>query len=129
MLTVRKGWEEAWVNFVEAGGFGSTLIPNHPYKTIAGEIHDYDEKNYPGIPPANPVADGALPDNGESVATVSGDSIVPSTGPVTISVKSSDGFIVGNSAIIDSHDLKDPNSSTCTLQETQTITAVPIQRT
>jgi hypothetical protein len=124
VLTVRKGWEEAWVNFVETGGFGETLLPNHPYLSIAKEIQDYDQTNYPGIPPANP-GGGPLPDDGESVATVSSDSLTPGPGPVTVEVKSSSGFIVGYTAIIDSYDTKDPNDPKSTLQETQTITAVP----
>ncbi len=124
VLTVRKGWEEAWVNFVEAGGFSRSLIPNHPYMTIATEIHNYDETNYPGIPPANPGGD-PLPDSGESVATVSSDSLTPDTHSVVIEVKSSDGFGVGHTAIIDNYDSKDPTNSNITLQEKQTIMEIP----
>lgn len=123
VLTVRKGWEEAWVTFVEAGGFGETLIPNHPYMSIAKEIQNYDEKNYPGIPPANPGGD-PLPDSGESVATASSGLLNPGKS-VTFEVKSSKGFIVGYTAIIDSYDSKDPNDPNATIQEKQTITAVP----
>jgi hypothetical protein len=122
VLTVRKGWEEAWVNFVEAGGFGKTLLPNHPYISIAKEIQDYDQKNYPGIPPANP-AGGPLPDSGESVATASPDKIDPSGDPVTFEVDSSDGFLPGYTAIIDTYDAKAASGET--LQEDQRITAVP----
>jgi hypothetical protein len=128
VLTVRRGWEEAWVRFVEAGKYGITpLPPDHPYLTLAQEIQLYDQTNYPGIPPANP-AGGPLPDDAESAATVSNDVLVPSGGqPVTISVKSNVGFAVGNTAIIDSWDSKadpnDPNSPT--LQEAQTIVAIP----
>jgi hypothetical protein len=122
VLTVRKGWEEAWVNFVEAGGFGKMLLPNHPYMSIAKEIESYDQKNYPGIPPANP-AGGPLPDSGESVATVSSDTIDPSGDPVTLLVNSSEGFVPGYTAIIDSYDSKAADGET--LQETQRIVAVP----
>lgn len=122
VLTVRKGWEEAWVNFVEAGGFGATLMPSHPYLSIAKEIENYDQTNYPGIPPANP-GGGPLPDDGESVSTVSSDTLTAGAGPVNIMVQSSVGFIVGYTAVIDSYDTKDGSGKT--LQETQTITAVP----
>ena len=90
-LPVRRGWEQAWVNFVEAGSFGKTLIPGHPYMTIAQELQDYDHTNYPGIPPAN-AGGGPLPDGGESVASASTDTLAPSGGAVTIGVKSSDGY-------------------------------------
>ena len=126
VLTVRRGWEQAWVNFVEAGGFGDTLIPDHPYMTIAQEVQDYDNTNYPGIPPANP-GGGPLPDDGESVASVSGDKLSPSGGaPVTIAVESSAGFHVGYTAIIDSWDTTMvQGGQTVTAQEAQVITAVP----
>src|SRR5262249_2904506 len=52
VLTVRKGWEEAWVRFAEGGG--DAIPDDHPYLTIAQEIAAYDDRNYPGIPPANP---------------------------------------------------------------------------
>jgi hypothetical protein len=130
VLTVRRGWELAWVNFVEAGGFGQTLIPGHPYMTIAREIQNYDQTNYPGIPPANP-GGGPLPDSGESVASESRATLAPSSGqPVTITVKSSDGFKVGYTAIVDAYDTKvvtqgGPIALTISAQEKQTITAVP----
>jgi hypothetical protein len=57
VLTVRPGWEHAWVKFVVGGKKSTTSIPaNHPYLTIAGEIQAYNQTNYPGIPPANLVA-------------------------------------------------------------------------
>jgi hypothetical protein len=99
VLTVRRGWEEAWVNFVETGGFGETLLPGHPYLSIAREVAAYDQTNYPGIPPANP-AGGPLPDDGTSVSTVSSDTMVASTTPVIMNVQSSEGFRVGYSVII-----------------------------
>jgi len=125
VLTVRKGWEEAWVNFVEAGGFGEVLVPGHPYLTIAQEIQAYDSTNYPGIPPANP-AGGPLPDDGESVATVSSDKLAPSASPVTITVASSDGFLPGYSAIIDQYGSGSVVGGVfATVQEAQTILGVP----
>ena len=54
VLTIRPGYEQAWTSFVELGDFGSMLPPDHPYMTIAQEIQNYDNTNYPGIPPANP---------------------------------------------------------------------------
>jgi hypothetical protein len=128
VLTVRRGWEEAWVRFVEAGQYGIVPLPDdHPYLSLAKEIQLYDQTNYPGIPPANP-AGGPLPDDAESTATVSKDLLAPSNGqPVTITVKCNDGFFVGNTAIIDSWDSKsdptDPKSPT--VQEAQTIVAIP----
>jgi hypothetical protein len=116
VLTVRKGWETAWVSFVEAGGFGKLLPPNHPYMSIATEIQNYDETNYPGIPPANP-GGGPLPDAGESVATQSSDSHAASASHVTITVASSVGFLAGYTAIIDDY--------ASGIQEIQTIVAVP----
>jgi hypothetical protein len=125
VLTVRKGWEQAWVQFVEAGDFGKTLIPGHPYLSIAKEIQDYDSTNYPGIPPANP-GGGPLPDDGESVATQCSAKLDPSAGPVMIEVMSSEGFIPGYTAIIGDY----ATGSTAggvftTAQENQTILAVP----
>jgi hypothetical protein len=101
VLTVRKGWENAWINFVEAGGFGQTLLPHHPYLTIANEIQDYDDTNYPGIPPANP--DAPLND-ADSVATSSNAKVGPSQAAVTIPVASSKDFVVGYTAVIDTYD-------------------------
>jgi hypothetical protein len=128
VLTVRRGWEDAWVRFVEAGKYGIVPLPDdHPYLSVAKEIQLYDQTNYPGIPPANPVG-GPLPDDGESVATVSKDVLSPSNGqPVAITVKSNLGFAVGKTAIIDSWDSKsDPNDpKSPTLQEAQTIVAIP----
>lgn len=56
VLTVRPGFEEAFTTFVEKGEFGSKnlLPPTHPYLTIGQDIRNYDQTNYPDIPPANP---------------------------------------------------------------------------
>jgi hypothetical protein len=125
VLTVRKGWETAWANFVEQGGFGQTLLPKHPYMTIASEIQNYDRTNYPGIPPANP-GGGPLPDNGAYAATASNDALQPSAAPITILVRSSEGFLAGYTAIIDSWDnMVAQGGQTIRAQERQTITAVP----
>ncbi|MEV4049739.1 hypothetical protein AB0J55_01010 [Amycolatopsis sp. NPDC049688] len=124
VLTVRRGWEEAWVTFVETGGFGETLIPGHPYLSIAREVQAYDQTNYPGIPPANP-GGGPTPDDGASVSTITTDNLAPSANPVTITVKSIDGFRVGYRAVIGRYDDGTTVGGTFrTDQESQTITAV-----
>jgi hypothetical protein len=122
VLTVRKGWETAWVSFVETGGFGQTLLPGHPYMSIAQEIQAYDDTNYPGIPPANPASDPTL--NQNSVATTSSAKVAASGGAVTIPVASSTGFAVGASVVIDAY-VYSPNDPSKNPQETQVVTAVP----
>jgi hypothetical protein len=56
VLTIRPGFEEAFASLMDSGGLGG-LGGDHPYMTIAEEMRNYAETNYPGIPPANP--DGA----------------------------------------------------------------------
>ncbi|WP_316434701.1 hypothetical protein [Leptolyngbya sp. NK1-12] len=131
VLTVRQGWEQAWVKFVEAGKIGlpSNQVPlpsDHPYLSIATEVQLYNQTNYPGIPPANP-GGGPLPDSGAYAASESSEKLTSSAGkPVTIAVKSSAGFIVGYTAIIDTWDTKIvKDGKTVTAQETQIILAVP----
>lgn len=114
VLTIRQGFEEAWVKFAEGGAVDA--IYSGPYLTIAQQIADYNNTNYPGIPPTTP-GGAPLPDDGPQVATVSTDTLKSSTSAVTITVTSSDGFIVGYSAIIDRYDSG--------VQETQTIMDVP----
>jgi GH18 family chitinase len=127
VLTVRQGWEKAWVAFVEGGKLGTISVPDdHPYMTIAQEIQAYNQTNYPGIPPANP-GGGPLPDGGAYAASESRDNVPESpTKPVTIAVKDSSGFIVGHTAILDSWDTKVvKGGQTVPAQEKQTIIAVP----
>jgi LysM repeat protein len=128
VLTVRPGWEQAWVSFVEAFEFSKSLkISNHPYMRIAEEIRNYAQTNYPGIPPANP-GGGSLPDSGQAVASESEDDLSPSEGrPVTIEVKSSVGFLVGHTAILDTYEptIVQDGKRVSAHQEAQTITAVP----
>lgn len=127
VLTVRQGWEKDWVTFVEAGKLEQIGLPaNHPYLSIATEVQLYNQTNYPGIPPANP-GGGPLPDSGAYAASESSDKLTSSAGkPVTISVKSSAGFIVGYTAIIDTWDTKIvKDGKTVTAQETQIIVAIP----
>jgi hypothetical protein len=131
VLTVRSGWETAFVQFVEAGGFGQTLLPGHPYMSIAQEIQAYDETNYPGIPAANPGSSPA-PDDGQYVATTyvpptSSSTVGPSTQPVTMTVASAAGFLVGYTAIIDMFPSTwDPVNGPQSVQEAQVITAVDV---
>jgi hypothetical protein len=53
VLTIRPGFESSFAQLIETGAFGE-LPGDHPYVTIAQEIQDYANTNYPGIPPANP---------------------------------------------------------------------------
>ena len=123
VLTVRNGWELAWSYFVLTGS--TTLpdpLPAHPYLTIAQQIYDYDQTNYPGIPAADPTNPDPLDDDDFASAGTTCDSdLAASTSPVTIPVADSTGFVVGATAIIDIFDpTLDPNP-----QEVQTITGVP----
>jgi hypothetical protein len=53
VLTIRPGFEQSFAALIENGAF-SSLPGDHPYVTIAQEIQNYANTNYPGIPPANP---------------------------------------------------------------------------
>jgi len=53
VLTIRPGFEASFTSLIESGSFG-TLPGTHPYVTIAQEIQDFANTNYPGFPPANP---------------------------------------------------------------------------
>ena len=53
VLTIRPGFEPSFTSLVESGAFNSLPGP-HPYVTIAQEIQDFANTNYPGFPPANP---------------------------------------------------------------------------
>ncbi|GII86211.1 hypothetical protein Ssi03_42010 [Sphaerisporangium siamense] len=114
VLTVRKGWEERWMRFAE-GGAVDAQIPA-PYLSIAKEIAAYDDRNYPGIPPANPGR--AAVRLQDAVYTTCAADIAPSPNPVTIRVESSEGFVVGLPVVIDVEDDR-------RLQEAQTVTAIP----
>jgi hypothetical protein len=116
VLTIRKGWEEAWVNFFEGGSIGITLL-NSPYLSIAQEIAAYDDRNYPGIPPANPARAAARLE--DTIVTTCSSFVSASSSPVVLNVTSSDGFFVGGTVVIDSH--YPPNQ----MQEAQTIIELP----
>jgi len=56
VLTIRPGFEQDFVSFVESGGI---MLPNQPktYLPITREMENYAKTNYPGIPTANPNSD------------------------------------------------------------------------
>lgn len=56
VLTIRPGFESSFTSLVESGAFDQ-LPGSHPYVTIAQEIHNFANTNYPGFPPANPEQD------------------------------------------------------------------------
>jgi hypothetical protein len=56
VLTIRPGFENSFSSLVESGAFNA-LPEAHPYVTIAQEIQDFANTNYPGFPPANPEQD------------------------------------------------------------------------
>ena len=122
VLTVRKGWEAAWLSYVDG------IPPNQqtPRLTIAQEIAAYDDRNYPGIPPANPGRSAVRLE--DEVYTTSITELPPPgmALPLTnveIAVDSSAGFIVGGRVVIDSVMHTDP-SNTFGWQEATTIVAV-----
>jgi hypothetical protein len=53
VLTIRPGFEPSFTSLVESGAFNALPLP-HPYVTMAQEIQDFANTNYPGFPPANP---------------------------------------------------------------------------
>jgi Type II secretion system (T2SS), protein G len=55
VLTIRPGYEEAFISLMEAGPGNPN--PSTPYLTIAQEMQNYAKTNYPGISAANPVLD------------------------------------------------------------------------
>ena len=56
VLTIRPGFNHSFASLIHAGAFGG-LPETHPYVTIAQEIEDFANTNYPGFPPANPEQD------------------------------------------------------------------------
>ncbi|MGW5120393.1 hypothetical protein ACWEQ8_33915 [Streptomyces noursei] len=122
VLTVRKGWEEAWVAFAEGGFRTPPTVPDSRYLTIAQEIAAYDDHNYPGIPPANPGRSAVRLE--DAVFTTCSAVLTPSTAPVTFRVASTDGFLVGAQAVLDSADKTDPTDGRGA-QESVQIIAIP----
>jgi hypothetical protein len=120
VLTVRKGWEQAWVTFAEGGFAGAPVPPDHPYLTIAQEIAAYDDRNYPGIPPATP--DGSTVRLEDAIYTTCTAAVGPDPGqpaaPVSIPVEDSTPFLIGAQVVIDVYDDRK-------VQEATTVTATP----
>ena len=104
VLTVRKGWEAKWMQFTQDGTVDAELASpiTGPYLTIAQEIAAYDDRNYPGIPPANPAR--AAVRLQDSVYTTSSGKIDPGPDAVTMQVASSSGFVVGLRVVLDVED-------------------------
>ena len=127
VLTVRKGYEASWTWFTdryETSPPGPDVpLSNYPYMTIAQQIQDYDNTNYPGIPAANPdnTSTGGVDDGNSPAGTTSSASVTPSQSvsdsTVNIPVADSTGFKVGSTAIIDSWDSG--------VQESQKIVSIP----
>ncbi|GAA4489073.1 hypothetical protein GCM10023094_50030 [Rhodococcus olei] len=100
VLTVRKGWEERWMRFAEGGSIDAAIPA--PYLSIAQEIAAYDDRNYPGIPPANPGKSASRLE--DAVFTTSTAKLMASPSPVTIKVADSAGFVAGLPVVLDSDD-------------------------
>ncbi|MEV8631965.1 hypothetical protein AB0395_09940 [Streptosporangium sp. NPDC051023] len=118
VLTVRKGWEERWMRYAEGGGIGADIPA--PYLSIAKEIAAYDDRNYPGVPPANPAR--AAVRLQDAVFTTSSVDVAVSANPVNIRVADSSGFVVGLPVVIDVEDDRQ-------IQEAQMVTGIPDSRT
>lgn len=89
VLTVRKGWEQAWVAFAEGGFKTPPIVPDPKYLSIAEEIAAYDDRSYPGIPPANPGRSAVRLE--DAAYTTTSAVLSKSTSPVTFRVGSTDG--------------------------------------
>jgi hypothetical protein len=118
VLTVRKGWEAKWMRFVQDGTVDADTAPasTGPYLSIAQEIAAYDDRNYPGIPPANPAK--AAVRLQDAVYTTASVKIDRSASPVTIEVGSSAGIVAGLPVVLDVEDDRH-------IQETTLVTDVP----
>jgi hypothetical protein len=100
VLTVRKGWEERWMRFVEGGSIDASIPA--PYLTIAQEIAAYDDRNYPGIAPANPTRSAVRLQ--EAVIATSASDMAASAGEVKLEVSDASRFVEGLPVVIDVHD-------------------------
>ncbi len=118
VLTVRKGWETKWAQFVKDGTVAADIAApaTGPYLSIAQEIAAYDDRNYPGIPPANPAR--AAVRLQESVYTTCTSQVGPSAAAISLAVADSSGFITGLQVIIDVEDDRH-------IQEAVLITGIP----
>ena len=115
---MRKGWEAKWMQFSQDGSIDSDSPPvsTGPYLSIAQEIAAYDDRNYPGIPPANPAR--AAVRLQDAVFTTASVKIDPSVNPVSVEVESSAGFVVGLPVLLDAEDDRH-------VQEASVLTGIP----
>ena len=95
VLTVRKGWEDAWLRFVDGLGPSDTS----PRLTIAQEIAAYDSRNYPGIPPAN--SSEAAVRLQDAVVTTTATQVNGPADDIVLDLQSTDGFNVGARVLVD----------------------------
>jgi hypothetical protein len=118
VLTVRKGWEAKWMRFAQDGAIDADLagVTTGPYLSIAQEIAAYDDRNYPGIPPANPARSAVRLH--DAVYTTCVTQVNASSNPVAIEVQSSIGFVAGLRVVLDSEDDRH-------IQEAVMITEIP----
>ncbi|MEO8153647.1 MAG: hypothetical protein ABI605_11300 [Rhizobacter sp.] len=118
VLTVRKGWEARWMRFTQDGTIDAPgdMPATGPYLSIAQEIAAYDDRNYPGVAPANPAKMAVRLQ--DAVYTTSSGNVAPGAGGVSIEVASSAGFVVGLRVVLDVED--DSH-----IQEAAVITDVP----
>jgi hypothetical protein len=118
VLTVRKGWEEAWRRFVDDYTLDAPVLnpATGPYLSIAQEIAAFDDRNYPGIPPSNPAK--AAVRSQDAVFTTRSSKIDQSSSEVTILVDSSAGLVVGLQVVVDIEDERH-------IQETTEIVRIP----
>jgi hypothetical protein len=117
VLTVRKGWERRWMYFAETGEIKpDEEITGGARLSIAQEIAAYDDRNYPGIAPANPGKTAVRLQ--DAVYTTCKDNVAKSESPVTIKVESSKNFVVGLTVLVDAYDARG-------VQDEVRITAIP----
>lgn len=118
VLTVRKGWEQKWLLFTETGAIDAQVgkPTTGPYLSIAQEIAAYDDRNYPGIPPANPAK--AAVRLHDAIYTTASMKAVLNNSSVSIEVADSTGFVIGLQVVVDVEDDRH-------IQESVTITDVP----
>jgi hypothetical protein len=118
VLTVRKGWEAKWLKFEHDGTIDADVgsPTTGPYLSIAQEIAAYDDRNYPGIPPANPSR--AAVRLQDAVYTTCNVTVGPGGGSVSIPVASSAGFVVGLQVVLDVEDSRH-------VQEVAFVTSTP----
>src|SRR5690606_17954735 len=85
--------------FAETGSIDGA--PAAPYLSIAREIAAYDDRNYPGIAPANPAKTATRLQ--ESVYATCAQQVAASAQPVTLGVDSSKAFVVGLPVVLDTY--------------------------